>query len=186
MHYATRSVRLQGARKSGEHAACAALGPLMSQLPHAVRQASLVRLLGRSSVKGRPPSWVKQVEDVRCSRYGEDHDDTVLEFEMPTLGTAAEALYLQGELWDTRPSPEATGFDLFAESLADVTGCDQAGLGGAGLDGPVVGEHFLTATSTSSRACSATCIGDRHGHLQALRQGAANRCTQHSGGAIRR
>ena len=47
-------------------------------------------------------------------------DATLLHFEAPRFGDAAEDLYRQGELFRVRPHQEDTGFDLLGDVLTDI------------------------------------------------------------------
>jgi hypothetical protein len=85
-----------------------------------LRQSIAMAVSGRSAVTGRPPKWLVAASDFRF--YGIEGDtDTILHFEAPTLGEAAEELYRQQEFWPTRPKPEATGFDIARDMLRDVS-----------------------------------------------------------------
>jgi hypothetical protein len=87
----------------------------------AVRQSILMGFVGRSRPPGRPPAWLVSASDVRfVGIEGSDQGDTILHFEAPRLGDAAEELYRQQEFWPTRPPAEDTGFDLLGDVLGDV------------------------------------------------------------------
>ena len=46
-------------------------------------------------------------------------EETVLSFDVPTLGDVAPSVFDQGEFASTnRPSPENTGFDVLADGFA--------------------------------------------------------------------
>ena len=59
---------------------------------------------GSSVAQGRPPGWVQRAADIRFTGYTHQGDDTLIGVEIPSLGEAAEELYRQRELWDTRPA----------------------------------------------------------------------------------
>src|SRR4051794_18898970 len=85
------SIRLTSPLGYGREAAPTPVGNLLRQIPSTVRQAILMGFVGRSKLPGRPPSWLASASDVRfVGLDGEDRGDTVLHFESPTLGEAAE------------------------------------------------------------------------------------------------
>jgi len=114
------SVRLVSPRDYGREAPPAPVGNLLRQIPDAVRQAVLMGFVGRSTLPRRPPAWLAAASDVRFVGFNGEGGDTVLHFEAPKLGEAAEEQYVQGELWPSRPSPEDTGFDLLGDVISDV------------------------------------------------------------------
>ena len=73
----------------------------------------------RSCARGKRPSWLTAASDIRFVGHSGD-DTTILHFEAPCLGEAADKLYEQGELWPTRPAASDTGFDLLGDVIADV------------------------------------------------------------------
>ncbi len=77
---------------------------------------------GASAGRGRAPDWLRRAADVRLLDYAADKDDTLLVLGVPALGEAAEDLYRQKELWDTRPSEKETAVDVFARVVAEVGG----------------------------------------------------------------
>jgi hypothetical protein len=86
-----------------------------------VRQAILMGFVGRSRLPGRPPSWLVSASDIRFVGFdGASDGDTVLHFEAPPLGEAAEEMYRQMEWWSTKPPADDTGFDLLADIIGDV------------------------------------------------------------------
>ncbi len=90
------------------------LGPMMTS---SVRMA----IEGTSSHVGAPPTWLRRASDVRFVGISEgQHRDTVLHLEAPVLGEAAEEVYKQGALWDTRPAPEETAVNVFARVAREV------------------------------------------------------------------
>jgi hypothetical protein len=97
------------------------VGNLLRLIPGAVRQATLMGFVGRSQLPGRPPAWLTSATDIRFVGYdGASGGDTVLHFEAPRLGEAAEVQYQQQEFWPTKPPAEDTGFDLLGDVIADV------------------------------------------------------------------
>ena len=68
---------------------------------------------------GPKPAWLKAATDFRF--VGHDGEDaTNLHFEAPLFGDAAPREYDQGEFWPTKPSPQDTGFEVFADMLLDL------------------------------------------------------------------
>jgi hypothetical protein len=98
------------------------VGNLLRLIEPAVRQSILMGFVGRSRLPGRPPAWLTAASDIRfVGIEGSHQSDTVLHFEAPRLGDAAESLYRQQEFWPTRPPSEDTGFDLLGDVLGDVS-----------------------------------------------------------------
>lgn len=95
------------------------VGLLLALLPLAIHGAVSMALRNRSSPRGKRPEWLKRATDVRFVDFQGD-EETMLYFEAPRLGEAAEEMYQQGELWPTLPDPCDTGFDLLGDVLADV------------------------------------------------------------------
>ena len=98
------------------------LGFLLTDLPRAVRGAVSMAFRNRSHVKGRRPGWLDRASDVRFVDH-EGNGESVLYFEAPKLGEAADDVYAQQSLFpeaDDRPDKEDTAFDVFGDVLADV------------------------------------------------------------------
>jgi len=115
------TIRLSGENHFGSKAPPAAPSVILRNLPDALRQSVLMSFEGRTSPRGRPPRWLERSSDIRFVGLSGD-DDTVLHFEAPSLGEAAEELYQQQEFWNTRPDPNDSCFDLFADVVGDVRG----------------------------------------------------------------
>jgi len=75
---------------------------------------------GSSTGRGRPPIWLTAASDVRLAGYSHEGTDTLLELQLPRLGDAAPEVYAQGEIWPTRPQPEATAVDVLAEAVGEI------------------------------------------------------------------
>lgn len=75
---------------------------------------------GASVASGRPPAWLERASDIRFVDYSHDRDDTLIALGLPRLGDAAIELYRQGELWDTRPNPDDTAFEVFRRVVDEV------------------------------------------------------------------
>ncbi|MEL7500597.1 MAG: hypothetical protein AAFN77_23595 [Planctomycetota bacterium] len=120
----THTIRLSGENHFGSKAPPAAPSVILRNLPDALRQSVLMSVEGRTSPRGRPPRWLELSSDIRFVGLSGD-DDTILHFEAPTLGEAAEDLYQQQELWNTRPNPGDSCFDLFGDVINDVRSCKE-------------------------------------------------------------
>lgn len=94
----------------------------MSAIDPLLGQSLRMAIEGTSSFVGRPPAWYERSKDIRFVDYCQDGDDTLLWLEAPRIGESAEELYLQQELWDTRPDPNATAFDVFSRVVQEVAG----------------------------------------------------------------
>lgn len=92
----------------------------MSAIDPLVGQSLRMAIEGSSSSVGRPPAWYERSSDIRFVDYSQDGDDTLLWLQAPRIGEAAEELYVQQELWDTRPDPNATAFDVFSRVVQEV------------------------------------------------------------------
>ncbi len=113
------TVILKSQRHYGHRAPPGQLGELLRELLRAVQQSIQMAFTGRSRLRGRRPAWLTQAADIRFVAYSGE-DETVLYFEAPRLGEAAQELYEQQELWPTRPDANDTGFDLLADVIDDV------------------------------------------------------------------
>lgn len=85
--------------------------------------ASSVRMAieGSSSPVGAPPNWVRRAADVRVLGWDEGETGaTILHLEAPPLGDAAEEIYRQPALWETKPVPEDTALNVFARAAKEV------------------------------------------------------------------
>jgi len=90
------------------------LSPMMSS---SVRMA----IEGTSSHVGAPPGWLRRASDVRFLGLSEGKDcATVLHLDAPRLGEAAEEVYKQGSLWETKPAPDDTAVNVFARVTREV------------------------------------------------------------------
>jgi len=93
---------------------CRQLAPMMLG---SVRMA----IEGTSAHVGAPPLWLRQASDVRLVGISEKgQGDTTLHLEAPSLGEAAEELYKQQTLWETKPAPEDTAVNVLARVMRDV------------------------------------------------------------------
>jgi len=120
----THTVTLKSARHFGRRVPPDALAKLLGMLPRAVRQSIRMAIEGRSTARGRKPVWLDAASDIRFVGHSGE-DDTVLCFEAPPLGEAAEVLYGQTQLWPTKPDPGDTGFDLLGDVVKEVAAGNQ-------------------------------------------------------------
>jgi hypothetical protein len=99
---------------------------------------------GTSSHVGAPPMWLRKASDVRFVGLSEtSNQDTILHLEAPALGEAAEDIYKQGKLWDTKPAPEDTAINVFARATREVSQRN--------ADSLLYDRHLLKHFSHSSR-----------------------------------
>ena len=75
---------------------------------------------GASVAQGRPPRWLQRSADIRFVGYDHQADDTLIALQLPKIGEAAEDLYVQHELWDTRPNPDDTALDVLRAVVNEV------------------------------------------------------------------
>ena len=93
---------------------CRQLAPMMLG---SVRMA----IEGTSTHVGAPPVWLRQAADVRLIALSErGNGDTTLHLEAPPLGEAAQELYEQQALWETKPEPQDTAVNVLARVMRDV------------------------------------------------------------------
>ena len=69
-----------------------AFGELLRVIPDAIRYAIRMAFESRSRAKGKRPNWLSAASDIRFLDHG-GHDETILHFQAPLLGEAAEVLY---------------------------------------------------------------------------------------------
>jgi hypothetical protein len=119
MKTTSSTIILTSKDRYGRRVPSKAIGELLSVIPDAVRYSIRMAFESRSRATGKRPHWLVAASDVRFVDYGGD-DTTVLHFEAPCLGEAAEELYRQGELWPTRPDRNDTGFDLLGDVISDI------------------------------------------------------------------
>lgn len=96
-------------------------GPLMAHIPPLVAGSLRMAIEGASVAQGRPPGWLERASDIRFVGYDHDGDDTLIALQLPRIGEAAEELYRQRDLWDTRPEPEDTAFEVFRRVVDEVS-----------------------------------------------------------------
>jgi hypothetical protein len=96
------------------------LGRLLAEIPLAVRESISMALRNRSTAQGRRPAWLERAADIRFADH-QGNGETILFFEAPVLGEAAQEIYTQTSLFpEMRPDPNDTGFDLLGDVLVEV------------------------------------------------------------------
>jgi len=124
MSMVSHTVTLKSDRHFGSRIPPSAFGEIMRELPGAVRQSIRMAFIGRSTRPGRRQGWLDAASDIRFMGHSGD-DDTILHFEAPPFGEAAEQLYQQKEFWPTKPEPSDTGFDLLCDVVEDVAAANK-------------------------------------------------------------
>lgn len=118
------TVTLKSKQHVGRRVPPRALGEILRELPVVVERSIRMAFVGRSTAKGKRNTWLESASDIRFVDHSGD-DETILRFEAPPLGEAAESLYQQKELWPSKPAPGDTGFDLLCDVVSDVTAGNQ-------------------------------------------------------------
>lgn len=121
MSHVERSLRLEGSAGLGAKPRPELIAPVLAHVRGSLQDAVRMGFLHSSRAKGRLPQGVRAAADVRfIGLAGADGEATLLRFEIPTFGEAAEDYFKQAELWEDGPKPEETAFELFAGALDDV------------------------------------------------------------------
>src|SRR5213080_244411 len=117
MSHVTQTITLTSDHHYGRRLPPQALGHALTAIPTVVRQSISMVFRGQSAAKGKRPRWLKAASEAWL--VGVDGgEESVLTFEVPTLGEAAPELFRQGEFpWSNRPDPNDTGFDLLGDVL---------------------------------------------------------------------
>lgn len=119
MSIPVHKIVLSNDRSYGKRIPAEPLGEFLAGIPELARGAVRMALQGTSSVRGKRPDWLYRAADIRLVEVA-GADDTELYFEVPRLGEAAEDVYAQTEMFDTRPSGDCTAFDLLAGTVKDI------------------------------------------------------------------
>jgi hypothetical protein len=93
---------------------------MMAYVPPLIQGSLRMAIEGASVAHGRPPAWFQRASDIRFTGYDHEGDDTLIALQVPTIGEAAEELYEQRELWDTRPNPDETAFEVLRRVVDEV------------------------------------------------------------------
>jgi hypothetical protein len=118
--YISHTITLISRRHFGKKVPPEPLGRLLTPITPLVRRSISMAMTGRSLPKRRLMPWLDSASDVRFLGHS-GKEDTILHFEIPTLGEAAEEVYRQQEMWPARPDPSDTGFDLLGDVFNDVS-----------------------------------------------------------------
>jgi len=114
-------LKLQGPKAQGGKASPDAIGHVLSKLEPALRATISMGFRYTSKIHGRPPGWLTRASDIRFVDISSGPEDsTLLHFEAPRFGEAAEDVYRQHELFSVYPKQTDTGFDLFGDVLDDI------------------------------------------------------------------
>ncbi|MDZ4852645.1 MAG: hypothetical protein SGI77_25430 [Pirellulaceae bacterium] len=102
------------------------IGELIRLIPDILSRSIRMAFMGRSTVRGSTPNWLRSMSDIRFTDLQGSKDETKLFFECPTLGSAAPQLYAQQEFeWTERPSADDCGFDLYGDVITAVRSQDR-------------------------------------------------------------
>lgn len=115
-------VDLHGPRVTDGQRSPEAIGGALSWIEPIVRESVSMAFCFISRKRGRRPGWLSAASNVRFAGISNHDSATRLHFEAPRLGEAAEDLYRQQQLFETRPAEQDTGFDLLGDALSDVLG----------------------------------------------------------------
>lgn len=120
MNDVTQRIVMTSPRHFGRRIPSHAVGQALVAIPNLVRQSIAMAFRGQSAACGKRPNWLKACDDIRLLNIDGD-DESILTFEVPTLGKAAPELFRQTEFpWSNLPSADDTGFDLLGDVLTDV------------------------------------------------------------------
>jgi hypothetical protein len=121
MNYVEQHVLLQTGGHYGSRLPMEFCGDFFRRLSPMVTSSVRMAIEGSSSPVGAPPTWLRRAADVRVLGWAESSEgSTILSIEAPTLGEAAEEIYRQTALWDTKPDPEETALNVFARAAREV------------------------------------------------------------------
>lgn len=121
MHYQEQQIVLHTEAGYGRRLPLDFSGDVFRQLAPMMMSSVRMAIEGTSVHVGAPPAWLRRASDVRFVGISEGSNrDSVLHMEAPGLGEAAEELYQQGTLWETRPAPDDTALNVFARVTREV------------------------------------------------------------------
>lgn len=116
-----RSFRLEAHEGLGSRPRPELIGPVLSELRGTILDSVRMGFLHSSRARGRVPTQLQAAADLHFIGHSAAGDgETILHFELPTLGAAAPEAFRQQLLWDDGPQPEQSAFELLAASLRDV------------------------------------------------------------------
>lgn len=95
------------------------VGKVIQSLPSLIAGSVSMAFRRRSNFRGKKPRWFEAVSDIRfVGHEGDDKSDLL--FEVPRFEEAAPELYVQQELWPSKPDASDTGFEVFGDLLTDL------------------------------------------------------------------
>jgi len=128
MQYESQVLRLQTDADYSKRLPLSLCGELLRRLKPLMAYSVRMAVEGSSVGKGRSPSWLTAVSDIRFVDYARDGDDTLIQLSLPALGDGAPELYEQTELWPTTPSRLCTAANVLAEAVAEIDVANQDSL----------------------------------------------------------
>jgi hypothetical protein len=144
MRYQEQEIVLHTEARYGKRLPLDFCGDVCRQLAPMMLGSVRMAIEGTSSHVGAPPLWLRQASDVRLVGISErGQGDTTLHLEAPPLGEAAEELYKQQTLWETKPAPQDTAVNVLARVMRDVRTGDP--------ESPLYDLHLLKHLSHSQR-----------------------------------
>lgn len=112
---------LKGPPGSGGRLPTAVAGSVLARIEKLIAGSVRMGFRHSSQPPGRPPEWLRKACDVRfCGMDSEGEETTLLTFEAPRFGDVADEVYHQGQLFESPPSQDDTGFDLLGDMLDHV------------------------------------------------------------------
>lgn len=121
MKMVEHTLALRGEACHGRRARPEVVGTVLVYVKPMIQDTVRMSFLRSSRTKGRPLSELRAAWDVQfLGQTGGPGDCTLLQFEAPSLGTAAPRLFEQGILWDEGLDQGDTAFDLMGHMIADV------------------------------------------------------------------
>ncbi|MBS0657903.1 MAG: hypothetical protein JSR82_06610 [Verrucomicrobia bacterium] len=116
-----RSFELRGPRGLGAKPKPELIGPILTHLHDTLQDTVRMGFLHSSRATGRISAPLKAAAEVRyLGHTAPGEDSTVLHFEVPPFGAAAEELFRQQLLWEDGPGADETAFELLGAALRDV------------------------------------------------------------------
>jgi hypothetical protein len=125
MNFVEHTIDVQGPKVSDGQRSPAAVGHVLTWTERLTRMAVSMAFRYSSKVPGRPPQWLAEASNIRFQDVSGGNGYRRLHFEAPRFGEAAEELYRQGELFETRPAKTDTAFDLIGDIVDDITRQDR-------------------------------------------------------------
>jgi hypothetical protein len=135
LNYVEQQIVVQTSGHFGRRLPMEFCGDLFRRLSPMMTSSVRMAIEGSSSPVGAPPNWLRRAADVRVLGWVENETGgTILHVEAPPLGEAAEDIYRQSALWDTKPAPDDTALNVFARAAKEVrTGNSDSSLYDLGL-----------------------------------------------------